>query len=92
MTDNAARVEAMRNRLQAAFTPESLEIEDDSHQHAGHAGARSGKGHFTVSIVSGQFAGTSRIQRHRMVYEALGEMMETDIHALSITAIAPEEL
>ncbi|MGD8999885.1 MAG: BolA family protein [Granulosicoccaceae bacterium] len=92
MIDNTARVEEIRNRLQAAFAPESLDIEDDSDKHAGHAGAKSGKGHFNVSIVSDKFAGASPIQRHRMVYEALGELMETDIHALSISAYTPEEL
>ena len=92
MIDNTARIETMRNRLQAAFSPKSLEIIDDSHKHAGHAGAKTGMGHFTVSIVSDRFSGTNLLQRHRMVYEALGEMMETDIHALSISAYTPEEL
>jgi BolA protein len=92
MIDNTARVEEIRSRLQAAFTPESLDIEDESHKHAGHAGAQSGKGHFNVSIVSDKFAGKTLIQRHRMVYKALGDYMETDIHALSISAYTPEEI
>ncbi|MGD8514063.1 MAG: BolA family protein [Granulosicoccaceae bacterium] len=92
MTDNTARIEEMRKRLQAAFDPESIEIEDESHLHAGHAGAKSGKGHFNVSIVSDKFSGKTLIQRHRMVYEAMGELMQTDIHALSISAYTPEEL
>ena len=68
-----------------------LEISDDSHLHIGHAGARDGRGHFSVKIVSPKFAGTGRVQRHRMVYEALDELMQSDIHALAIEALAPEE-
>ncbi len=85
-----ARVERIRQTLIAAFAPNSLEINDDSHLHAGHAGARSGKGHFTVHIVSQAFAGKSPIERHRMVYAALDEMMQTDIHALSVKATTPD--
>ena len=92
MIDNTARIKEIRNRLEKAFTPESLDIEDESHKHAGHAGAKSGKGHFIVSIVSDKFSGKTLIQRHRMVYEALGDYMDTDIHALSITAYTPEEI
>ena len=86
---NEQRVERIRDTLEQAFTPTELNISDDSHLHAGHAGARSGKGHFTVDIVSASFEGKSPIQRHRMVYAALAEMMETDIHALSVKASAP---
>ena len=82
----AERVERIRQTLEQAFTPTRLEISDDSHLHAGHAGARSGKGHFTVEIESAAFEGKSPIERHRMVYSALDEMMQTDIHALSIKA------
>ncbi len=85
------RVEAIREKIQAAFTPDQLDIIDESHLHAGHAGARDGKGHFNVSIISDQFAGKSLINRHKMVYEALADLMETDIHALSIKAKTPEE-
>lgn len=92
MIDNTARIKEIRNRLEAAFAPESLDIEDESHKHAGHAGAKSGKGHFNVTIVSDKFADKTLIQRHRMVYEALGDYMETDIHALSISAYTPEEI
>lgn len=92
MIDNTARIEEMRNRLTTAFTPESLDIEDESHKHAGHAGATSGKGHFVVSIVSDKFDGKKLIERHRMIYKALGDYMETDIHALSISAYTPEEI
>ena len=80
---------AMRERL-ASLSPSRLEIEDDSALHAGHAGAREG-GHFRLTIVSGQFAGKSRVMRHRMVYEALGPLMQRGIHALALHTLAPEE-
>ena len=83
------RVEKIRECLQTALAPTSLEIEDDSAAHAGHAGARSGGGHFNVSITAEAFAGKTPIQRHRMVYDALGAMMEQEIHALSINASLP---
>jgi BolA protein len=78
-------------RLKAAFAPDVLEIVDDSHRHAGHAGAKDGRGHFSVKIVSAKFAGTKPLERHRMVYAALGNLMQTDIHALSVTALCPNE-
>ncbi|HEX6996022.1 MAG TPA: BolA family protein [Gammaproteobacteria bacterium] len=83
------RVSAIRSRLEAAFEPDVLEISDESRLHAGHAGARDGRGHFRVHIVSKKFAGTSPLERHRMVYEALEDLMKTDIHALSLTAHPP---
>jgi BolA family transcriptional regulator, general stress-responsive regulator len=89
---NEKRVEMIREKLLDAFEPELLEIEDESHLHAGHAGARDGRGHFRLTIVSQAFAGTSRIGRHRLVYGALGTLMETDIHALTIQAYAPGEI
>ena len=89
---NAERVERMRLLLEAAFEPESLDIEDDSARHAGHAGAKTGLGHFNVSIVSAQFNGMKMLARHRAVYAALDDMMRTDIHALAIDAIASDEL
>ena len=85
------RSERIRERLQAALNPVVLEIEDESHLHAGHAGARSGKGHFRVTIVSERFAGLPLLKRHRLVYDALADLMESDIHALAIHARAPEE-
>ena len=85
------RGERLAERLRASLNPLELEITDDSHMHAGHAGARDGRGHFTVSIVSERFAGLPVVRRHRLVYEAVGDMMETDIHALSISALAPGE-
>ncbi len=87
----AGRVERIRAALQAAFRPQALEVVDDSHKHAGHAGARDGRGHFAVKIVSPAFAGMAPLARHRAVYAALGEMMQSDIHALQIVARTPEE-
>jgi stress-induced morphogen len=75
----------------AEFSPEDILVKDQSHLHAGHAGARDGKGHFEVQIVASAFEGVSRIQRHRMVFEALNDLMQTDIHALSVHAFAPGE-
>ncbi|WP_312238002.1 BolA family protein [Stenotrophomonas sp.] len=83
------RVERIRAALQQALDPELLEVEDDSHRHAGHAGARDGRGHFNVHVVSAVFEGQLPLARHRAVYAALGSMMDTDIHALSIRAEAP---
>jgi BolA protein len=81
----------MRQRL-AALAPESLEIIDESHKHAGHAGSRGGGGHYAVRIVSSQFAGKDTLARHRMIYFALGEMMRREIHALNIQANSPDEI
>ena len=88
--DKATRAERIRAAL-AALEPVELELIDESHKHAGHAGARDGRGHFALRIVSAGFAGLSSIARHRRVYAALGELMQTDIHALSIVALAPGE-
>jgi len=68
-----------------------LQVKDQSHLHAGHAGARDGMGHFEATIVADAFAGKSRIERHRLVYAALGPLMQTDIHALKINAYSPDE-
>ena len=84
------RIAMIRQRLEAALEPEVLEIHDESHLHAGHAGARSGKGHFKVRIRSNRFVGVPARQRHQLVYAALGELMETEIHALSLQAEVPE--
>ncbi len=82
----------MRRRLQAALAPEKLELIDDSAAHAGHAGAApGGNTHWRLTIVSAQFAGKPTVARHRLVYEALGDLMQNPIHALSITARAPQE-
>lgn len=84
----SARLEA---RLRAALQPLDLEVIDDSHLHAGHTGAADGRGHFTVHVVAERFAGLPVVRRHRLVYEAVGDLMTTDIHALSIRALAPGE-
>ena len=89
---NEQRVERIRGQLIDVLEPELLEIEDESHLHAGHAGARDGRGHFRVTVVSEAFTGLSRIARHRLVYAAVGALMETDIHALTIQAFAPGEI
>lgn len=85
------RTDAIRDRLQQRFAPLELSVRDDSAQHAGHAGARDGRGHFTVRVVSKDFTDHDRVERHRMVYAALGALMQTDIHALSIAALTPDE-
>lgn len=84
-------VASMEQRL-AGLEPDLLEIYDESAEHAGHAGAKDGGGHYQVLIVSRRFQGQSRVTRHRMVYEALGAMMQQQIHAVAITALTPEEL
>jgi BolA protein len=83
---NEERMVAIEACLRDALNPAAFEIEDQSHLHAGHAGAREGKGHFRVAIVSSAFEGKSLIQRHRMIYAALGALMDTEIHALIIEA------
>ena len=87
-----SRIEQIRTALEAALSPSLLVVTDDSHKHAGHEGARDGRGHFHVQIVSEAFAGLSPLARHRAIYAALGNMMESDIHALSIQASAPETI
>ena len=90
MSDRAERI---RTALQEALTPVQLEIVDDSAAHAGHAGAmQSGGGHFSAFIVAEAFDGKTQVQRHQMVYRALGDLMRTDIHALIIKALTPNEL
>jgi BolA protein len=87
----AARIQSIRTCLTQEFAPAELDVIDDSHLHAGHIGAKDGRGHFRVRIIAEQFRNVKPIQRHRMIFEALGSLMETDIHALSITADAPEQ-
>ncbi|HJV84878.1 MAG TPA: BolA family protein [Noviherbaspirillum sp.] len=86
------RIEQMRSRLTATFAPLACQLEDESHLHAGHAGAASGAGHYTVRLVSDRFEGLNRVARHRLVYDCLRDMMTSDIHALNIIAIAPSEV
>ena len=78
--------------IRDSFQPTELQIKDQSHLHVGHAGARSGGGHYAVTVVSSHFQGLNLLARHRLVYQALGQAMQTDIHALSINAYTPEEL
>ncbi len=89
--DRARRIEGIEARLRESLSPAELTIEDESHLHAGHPGARDGRGHFRVSIVAERFEGVSRVKRHRLVYDALGEEMRRDIHALAIEAFTPRE-
>lgn len=84
-------VDEIRNRL-APLAPTRLDLIDDSALHASHAGARSGGGHYRLSIVSAAFSGKNTVARHRLIYAALGEMMRREIHALAIQAQSPEEL
>ena len=85
------RAERIVGELRRALHTEQVELIDDSHLHAGHAGARDGRGHFRVRVISPDFTGLRTLQRHQLVYRSLGEMMQTDIHALSITALTPDE-
>ncbi|MEY4717533.1 MAG: hypothetical protein RL563_151 [Pseudomonadota bacterium] len=81
----------IRQTLEAALKPELLEIIDHSAAHAGHAGNRSGGGHYNVTIISNEFEGKSLVQRHQLIYKALGDMMKQEIHALGINALTPSE-
>lgn len=92
MTLGKAAANHIRTRLDELLAPVRMEIVDDSRRHAGHAGAReSGGGHFVVTVVSAAFAGRRPLERHRMVYDALGSLKENGIHALTLTTLAPEE-
>lgn len=84
------RIEQMRQRL-AALEPLALDIEDESHLHVGHAGARDGGGHYRLHMVSDHFSGHGTLARHRMIYAALGDMMHGPIHALAIKALTADE-
>ena len=86
--DRRTRIETA---LRGALAPSHLEIEDESHLHRGHAGAADGRGHFRLQIVSERFAGQPRVQRHRLVYDALSAELQSDIHALAISAFTPDE-
>jgi BolA family transcriptional regulator, general stress-responsive regulator len=87
----ATRAERIRSQLESALPGAKIELIDDSHKHAGHAGAQDGRGHFRVRIVSAAFAGLRSLQRQQLVYSSLGDLMRTDIHALSIAALTPQE-
>ena len=87
----SSRAQIIEKLLIDAFSPSEILVKDQSHLHAGHAGAQDGKGHFDVRLVSSQFDGLSRISRHRMVYDALSSYMQSDVHALRIKAISPTD-
>lgn len=89
MIDNSKRIPRIKQLLTDGLSATSVDVIDESHKHAGHAGAKTGLGHFEVHIVADAFTDKSLLQRHRMVYDALGDMMQTDIHALSIKASLP---
>ena len=86
----AVRAEILRERLQERFDPAQLNVEDESHLHAGHAGAQGGQSHFRVRIVSEAFRGISAVARHRLVYAAVDDLLKSDIHALAIEALPPD--
>ncbi|WP_050466823.1 BolA family protein [Herbaspirillum chlorophenolicum] len=85
------RPERIRERLIATFSPSQCLVEDESALHAGHAGAASGGGHYRVRLVSNLFEGKNRVNRHRLVYDCLSDLMQQEIHALAIVALAPSE-
>ena len=87
----AQRLAAIEARLLAALAPLSVQVVDESHLHVGHAGARDGRGHFRVRVVADGFSGLPVLARHRAIYAAMGELMQSDIHALTIEALAPGE-
>jgi len=86
------RLDKIRDRLLANLGPAEIELEDESAMHAGHAGAASGGGHYRLRITSAKFAGLNLVTRHRLVYDAVHDMMHKEIHALAITAVAPSEI
>jgi BolA family transcriptional regulator, general stress-responsive regulator len=91
MSNESSRPARIRGELERTLAPEALELIDDSHLHAGHAGARDGRGHFRVYVVSEKFNGLRMLARHQLVFRSLGTLMQTDIHALSVIAQTPEE-
>lgn len=82
--NNLERIQTIRERLEKEFSPESLEIIDDSHKHIGHAGSKDGAGHFTIKITANYFKNKSRIESHREIYKVLDDLIPGDIHALRI--------
>ncbi len=91
MNQANTRLQIIQERLEQTLQPRSCDVQDDSAAHKGHAGAASGAGHFTLKIVSEKFEGLNRISRHRLVYDAVGDLMHTEIHALVIHALSPSE-
>ena len=90
MSINQVRIALFEQDLKKAFSIEHLQIDDESHLHAGHAGAASGGGHFKLTIIAPEFKGLSLVARHRAIYAALNQHIPKEIHALTINATAPE--
>lgn len=90
MNELPVTAQALEARLREFFQPDAIEVRDDSHLHAGHAGAREGR-HFSVRLVSARFDGLARLARHRLVHDALGGWMQHGIHALALTTLSPQE-
>lgn len=90
-TGSNPRIDEIQRRLHATFSPTQCQLDDESAAHAGHAGAASGGGHYRLTIISAVFEGKNRVSRHRLVYDCLFDLMQKDIHAIAITAIAPSE-
>lgn len=85
------RVDELKHRIRTTLGAELVDVHDDSAQHRGHRGARGGAGHYSVVVVAERFAGMDRVERHRAVYDAVGDMMPSQVHALAVRAYAPEE-
>jgi len=85
------RFQRIEEKINSFFAPAKCVLQDDSEAHRGHAGAASGAGHYSVTIISEKFEGLNRISRHRLVYDAVGDLMHTEIHALVIKALSPRE-
>jgi len=92
MSSPDQRKQMIQEHLQRTFAPIVCQLTDESALHAGHAGARGGAGHYRLMLISAVFQGQNRISRHRLVYDCLRDMMQTEIHALAITALAPSEV
>ena len=92
MMDTEQRLAEIRQRIELTVQPEELIIEDEGHLHVGHAGAKDGRGHFRVFVVAESFDGLTMIERHRVIYQALGDLMTSDVHALSIDAYSSNEI
>jgi BolA protein len=90
--DTQQRLAEIRHRLEHALQPRMLDLIDEGHLHVGHEGAKDGRGHFRLRVVSGCFVGQTLVQRHRLIYQLLGDLMQSDIHALAIEARAPDEI
>jgi BolA protein len=88
----SSRLDNIRSRLIATFAASDCQLTDESHLHAGHAGAAAGGGHYRLVLVSERFEGLNRVSRHRLVYDCLHDLMHRDIHALAIIALAPSEV